>query len=360
MPIAREVDHIVVGQGLAGSCLALELLRRGKKILVFDEPEKNRASSVAAGLFNPITGKRMTKSWKAEKLFPELFRFYRAAEKVLGQKFLHEMPIYRPFISVEEQNEWMAQSENPTVKPFVKKIFASAVYEQAVNPFGGILIDQSGYLDVNTFMDAVRTYLKKADAYTDSRFAAAQIGTNERAVNYQNITATSVVFCEGINAAKNPFFNWLPIRPLKGETLTISMDQKPEVVFNRGVYLVPTSHDESFIIGATYQANDDTQGISVEAKIELEGKLKELIKMQYYITHQNWGIRPTTPDRKPILGVHPSHKNLVVFNGLGTKGVSLAPYFSAHLADWMEGKAEIQNEVNIQRFKALYSKLSSL
>jgi len=358
--IAKKVDHIIVGQGLAGSCLALELLERGKKIFVFDEPEKNRASAVAAGLFNPITGKRMTKSWRAEKLFPALFRYYKDAEKILEKKFFHEIPIYRPFISVEEQNEWMAQSENPSIKPFIKKIFASAAYEQAINLFGGILIDQSGYLDVNLFMDSVRTYLKKADAYSDSSFDTTQIEVNDESVAYKDLAAASIIFCEGVNATGNPFFNWLPIRPLKGETLTVSMGQIPAVIFNRGVYLVPTSQDKSFIVGATYQANDDAEGISVEAKTELEGKLKELIKMEYHLTHQNWGIRPTTPDRKPILGAHPLHKNLVVFNGLGTKGVSLAPYFSEQLADWMEGKTEIQNEVNIQRFKALYSKLSSL
>ncbi|HTH57948.1 MAG TPA: FAD-dependent oxidoreductase [Cyclobacteriaceae bacterium] len=360
MPITKKINHIIVGQGLAGSCLALELFKRGKEIRIFDLPEENRASSVAAGLFNPITGNRMTKSWSAEKMFPALFQFYREAERRLERKFLYEEPIYRPFISVEEQNEWMAQSENPAVKPFVKEVFTSAAYEQAVNPFGGIVINQSGYLDVNAFMEAVRVELKKKDAYSNALFDPTQIKIKNNAIEYAHLTATSIVFCEGVRAAQNPFFHWLPIRPLKGETITISLDQRPEAIFNRGVYLVPTSKDNSFIVGATYQGNDDTPVITAAAKAELEEKLKGLITMQYQVTHQSWGIRPTTPDRKPILGAHPLYKNLVVFNGLGTKGVSLAPYFSALLADWFEGRAEIQNEVNIQRFKPLYSKLSSL
>lgn len=354
------VDHIIVGQGLAGSCLALQLLRRGKKLLVFDEPTKNRASSVAAGLFNPITGKRMSQSWKAEKLFSELLRFYAAAEEILERKFLYEKPIYRPFISAEEQNEWMSQSESPSVDLFVKKISTAADYEQVVNPFGGILINQSGYLDVKAFMEAVRSHLKRANAYADVFFDTTQVEINTGSIVYNNASASSVIFCEGINATKNPFFQWLPIRPVKGETITVSIDQNRAAIFNRGVYLVPTLPDKSFIIGATYQPNNDSEGTSEEGKIELEEKLRGLIKMPYRVTHQNWGIRPTTPDRRPILGAHPDHKNLVIFNGLGTKGVSLAPYFSAHLADWIEGKTEIQSEVNIQRFKALYSKLSSL
>jgi glycine/D-amino acid oxidase-like deaminating enzyme len=74
------------------------------------------------------------------------------------------------------------------------------------------------------------------------------------------------------------------------------------------------------------------------------------------VVAQEWGIRPTTIDRRPIIGCHPLYKNLVIFNGLGTKGVSLAPYFSAQVAQWLEGKGEILKEVNIKRFNALYSK----
>src|SRR6185369_14016662 len=103
MSMNREVDYIIVGQGLAGSALAIELLRRGKKIAVFDEPEKNRSSIVAAGLFNPITGRVMTKTWKADVLFPHLIAFYSGTEKVLGGRFFYPMPLYRPFISVQEQ-----------------------------------------------------------------------------------------------------------------------------------------------------------------------------------------------------------------------------------------------------------------
>lgn len=298
----------------------------------------------------------MTKSWRADELFPHLFRFYNAAEKRLDRRLLYEAPVYRPFLSAEEQNEWMTLSESPSVRSFVKEIFTSPKYPQVYDPFGGILIEQSGYLDVNAFMEGVRNLLKKEGSFSDTFFDPSRLDIDSDLIGYDNYIATSVIFCEGMNVSRNPFFHWLPVRPLKGETITVSIGQTPEAIFNRGVYLVPTSRDKTFIVGATYQPNDYSQDASAQAKTELEGKLKELIKMDYHVTHQNWGIRPSTPDRRPILGAHPLHKNLVVFNGLGTKGVSLAPYFSAHLADWIEGKTEIQNEVNIQRFKALYSK----
>jgi glycine oxidase len=81
-----------------------------------------------------------------------------------------------------------------------------------------------------------------------------------------------------------------------------------------------------------------------------------LLKVPYKIISQDWGFRPTTPDRRPILGCLHGSENVVIFNGLGTKGVSLAPYFSGQLMDWLLGETEIQSEVNINRFKSLFSK----
>jgi glycine/D-amino acid oxidase-like deaminating enzyme len=77
-----------------------------------------------------------------------------------------------------------------------------------------------------------------------------------------------------------------------------------------------------------------------EARMELDQKLMELIIIPYRVTAQDWGFRPTTPDRRPILGSMPDSENVVIFNGLGTKGVSLAPYFSAQLCDWLIGSGQ--------------------
>jgi len=323
-------------------------------------PENNRASAVAAGLFNPITGKFLKQSWMAEKLFPSLFRFYRDAEELMSQRFFYPMPIYRPFISIEEQNEWMAQSESSSLRKFISKIYTSHAFNSRVNDaFGGVVTESSGYLDTVTFMRATRYFLISKNAYLASRFSFNMAIIQKDKIIYDNIEATKIIFCDGIALRANPYFNWVPVHALKGETLTISLQETPEVIFNRGVYIVPSHAEKSFIVGATYNPNDSTQNVSVLARNEMEEKLKDLIKIPFTINHQNWGMRPTSPDRKPIIGPHPEFGNLIIFNGLGTKGVSLAPYFSDLLAVWLEGQGEIIPEVNIERFKSLYSKFSS-
>ena len=65
------------------------------------------------------------------------------------------------------------------------------------------------------------------------------------------------------------------------------------------------------------------------------------------------GVRPSSNDRRPILGAHPQQKNIYIFNGLGAKGVMLAPYFAQQLgANITAGKA-IDKEASVERYYRL-------
>jgi glycine oxidase len=341
-------DYIIVGQGLAGSCLALQLLKHGKRILVIDRYDEHSATQVAAGLFNPITGRLMTKTWKADVLFPYLHEFYRDAEQFTDERFFYPMPLYRPFISVEEQNEWMGKSTNAELTKYIGKVHITPIDHALVrNKFGGLSLKQCGYLDTAKFTQAVRNVMVKQASLLEEFFDESALTFTSRGVEYGGYRASKIIFCQGVQSLAGKLFSWLPIRPLKGETLSIQTDHIISSIYNRGVYVVPGI----WKVGATYQANDLTPAVTDRARLELTEKLDELITFPYEITTQSWGMRPTTPDRKPILGPHPNHQEVVIFNGLGTKGVSLAPYFSGVLAAWLENKAPINKEVDIERYK---------
>ncbi len=341
-------DYIIVGQGLAGSCLALQLLNRGKKILVIDRQHENAATQVAAGLFNPITGQKVVKTWMADTLFPYLHEFYRQAESLTRNTFFHPMTLYSPFVSVHEQNEWMGKSIDPSLSEYVEAVHTSAIAEKYVrNEFGGLLLKQCGYLNTITFSEAVRQYVKQNGSLLEDDFREDDLVMAGDSVRYGDYNAQKIIFCQGELARMGKAFSWVPIRPLKGETLTIKTSVQISKIYNRGVYVVPTI----WKVGATYQLGDTTRTITNEALLELKEKLRELIAFPYEVIHQSWGMRPTTTDRRPILGAHPNNPLLVIFNGLGTKGVSLAPYFSNVLAEWLEKSTPINKEVDIQRYK---------
>jgi len=105
-------------------------------------------------------------------------------------------------------------------------------------------------------------------------------------------------------------------------------------------------------MGSTYN-HDETEGNTLRGRDEILERAMKLFRNRFEIVGESWGHRPTTPDRRPLLGCHPDLKNICIFNGLGTKGVSLAPFFAVQLANWMEGEGVLFQEVNIERCYSL-------
>lgn len=345
------LDYIIVGQGLAGSAVALQLLKLKKKILVIDEQGANAASRVAAGMFNPIIGKNDMKTWMADEIFPYLHQFYKEAEVLTRQKFLHSMPVYKPFTSAAEQNDWMGKSSDQAYSKFIDTVFSTSHFANMVNdPFGGLQLKQTGYLNTRVYLAAVSEYLQNRQSFLKQHFAIENLKIAEDHVSYAGWRASKIIFCQGTEGLNNKWFQALPINPLKGETLTIKTSWTKDVILNRGVYMVLGDEPGKFKVGATYSKVDNFPGTTQVARQELQQKLQELLMIPFEIQDQSWGFRPTTPDRRPLLGSHPQFEQLIIFNGLGTKGVSLAPYFSEVLVRWLENKEPLDKRVSVTRY----------
>ncbi len=353
--MTKQIDFIIVGLGLAGACLALQLLKRGKRIMVYDLPGQNRASSIAAGLFNPVTGKRVVKTWKADEVFQYLFDFYTEAEKKLDVKFFHPTSLYMPFRSIEEQNDWMSRSNDPAFVKYVESIKTSSTFSDEVkDPLGGILLSSCGYIDSNVLLESLRALLTEKESYREERWDDEKLIVGDDKIVYCDLKADKIIYCTGIHMLQSKYFTSLPLKPLKGEVITISTRARLHRMYNRGVYVIE-SNSNMYKVGATYDLTNLTERITTSGRDELETKTNELLNVPFEIAHQDWGIRPSTIDRRPLLGEHPEMKNILIFNGLGTKGVSLAPYFSGQLTEHLLGKGKLDQEANINRVKSLYS-----
>lgn len=342
------VDFLIVGQGIAGSVLALQLLKRGQRILVINNSKANRASSAAAGIYNPITGREMVKTWCAEDLFPYLTHFYQEAAQTLGSKFLHPMPIFRPFLTAQERSEWLTRAMKKDYTAFVAKVVGAAYHrENMLCQHGGIVLKQSGYLDVKSFLKATRAYLEARDAYLEADFLYDHIRFGKH-VSYQNIKACQVIFCEGPQATQNPFFSMLPFRLVKGELIVVALHQPLEVIYNRRVFVLPQVANQA-VVGATYDRQDLSLRLTEKARQILEERLRSTFSLAYTVREQRAGIRPATFDRRPLIGLHPRHPQIGIFNGLGTKGVSLAPYFAKKFVEHLLQQKELPLAVQMSR-----------
>jgi glycine oxidase len=348
-------DFIVVGHGIAGATLAYTLRKQGQQVLVIDEPKANSASRVAAGLVNPVAGKRFAKSWLVDTLLPFANAFYDELEARFQKQLFFHKPIYKIFSTIEEQNNWMAKSAGDTWSEYIggtytKSTGADEVHDQ----YGGIMIKQGGYLLVADTLDLLLQDLQQNGALLPERFEIDQLQLTEQGVTYKNIEANHLVFCEGWQVVGNPYFKWLPLQPTKGEVLEVQTeDFIPECIYNKAVYVVPVGEGR-FKIGATYNWRQPDELPTPEGKAELSERFEQITPHAYRVKDHWAGIRPAVRDRRPLIGRHPEHAQLSVFNGMGSKGVLMAPYLAAMFAKVLTEEAEMLTDVHISRYFSLY------
>ncbi|MDN3202844.1 NAD(P)/FAD-dependent oxidoreductase [Algoriphagus sediminis] len=343
-----KVDFLLIGQGLAGSILAYRLIKKGKKVRVFDTPKKNLSSRVAAGLYNPITGRKMLKTWRADDLFPEIEQFYSELETETKTSFLERTAIYRPFLTIEEQNEWMGKSAELNFQPYVEKVLKKSLNSSINDPFGGILLKNCGWLDTKKFLDAMSCWL--GDQLIQDEFEESNLQRIEDGWKYENFESSALIYCNGIGAMNSSFFSYLPFAPSKGEILEVRQGYDPNLIINRGVFRVGLGEGK-FRVGSTYTHHDLEKGPTEKSKNELIRRLGDLMNepLVEIIGHKH-GIRPATRDRKPFLGKHPKEEGVYSFNGFGAKGVSLIPYFSKIMIDYIIENKRLDKEIDIERY----------
>ncbi len=348
-----KYDYLIIGQGLAGSIIAYQLLKRGKSIAIIDDRKVNTSSTVAVGLVNPFTGPKMVKSWKTEQITPFLEQFYKEAEQTTNTLFFTKRTIYRPFLSIEELNDWDGRSSQPDYKKFINKICSKNTHSSHIyDPYGGVEIN--GYvLNVRSFIGAFYQYLAANTIYIEERFDEERLEIMDSEIRYNEIKANKIIFCSGYQMQKSKYFEWLPLAPVKGEILHLKLQQNFKTIYNRSGFIIPQGNG-LFMAGSTYNRSELTEKPTESGKNEITKKLEALLKVKYEIVKHEVGIRPGTKTRKPLVGIHPIHKRLITFNGLGTKGVSIAPYFGNQLVKCLEEGNILDEEVDIKKYYSLY------
>jgi len=330
---------LIIGLGIAGATLSRVLLQHGYQVHVVDEAAATNASKVAAGLFNPITGRKLVKTWMADQLFPELHQFYQAWQQALQSRFFMPERIYVPFDSQEKQNDWLAKSADPAYQPYIAKFDRGAAYEKYLRGnFGGMLIEQSGHVEIPALLSAHKQLLQAKGAYSAAKFHEKELIQQAGGIRWRDVVARKVIFCNGAAATKSTLWGWLPFRPVKGELLEVTFEDWPiRHIVNRGCWVLPWQNGR-YKVGATYENRYTDTLPSEKGREQVEEKLRALVKVPYRV-HQHWaGIRPATYDRRPFVGLHPFAPKMAIFNGLGAKGVSLAPYMAKQLLGTLMGK----------------------
>ncbi len=343
-------DYFIVGQGIAGSVLALQLIEKGYTVCVINNSTLSKSSYVAAGIWNPVVFKRLTKSWMADDIIPSLNDFYKKSEILFNTSLITYRNIIKPFTEKQEELLWLKKSETEN-NYLQNSVFENyqLTHEIKISSYSNVL--EAGNINLHEFLNQTKKYLIDNFSYLDEEFLFSDLEITDEKIKYKNFYANRIIFCEGHLISKNPYFNWLPFKPAKGEVLTIYCENLnlENDILNKGKFIMPLGNN-TYKFGATYEWTNFNDEPTEKGLSELEEKLKTLINLPYTILKHEAGVRPSVIDRRPVIGCHPKFKNIFVFNGLGTKGVMLAPYFANQFVENLKNGTKLQVDVDISRF----------
>lgn len=343
--------YCILGQGLAGTILAFRLKSSGIPFKIIDNGFKNSSSIVAAGLWNPIVFRRINKSYMADEFLGELEIFYPEIEKLLGVTFYHPIKIGRVHASKWERDTWFEKLDLPMYRKYLTEDVPdwnpSAFAEM---PYGSNLVDKCGHLDTEMFLHASRKYFIMENELIEADILLPKTSEELDSWTFSDLKFEKIIDCRGYSSADSPWWRYLPFGLTKGETLTVkcpNLDLRS--VFNSGFFVLPLG-EEVFKVGATFNWDEPTPERTEKGKNELVQKFQNAIKLPFEILDHQAGVRPTVQDRRPLFGKHPLADNLYIFNGLGAKGVMMAPYFSTIFVDFLESEKPLPEDADISRF----------
>jgi glycine oxidase len=345
----QAVDYLIVGQGLAGTVFAALLLERGRSFIVVDDQHRSAASKAAAGIINPITGKRLNRPALIGELLKEAFSTYPRIEQLLGVDLFARRDVLRLFVDEEEQQRWDTKRQLPEYERYVNSAIPEVPLNLA-NLYGAFEITVAAQLDIRQLIRRFRSVLKRKNQLLETPFEYDRIQISSAAVDWREIRAQYVVFCEGYRMSENPYFNAIQINPAKGEVLTLKAPEfcDPRIV-QRGKWIFRSLSGE-LLAGTTYSWDRFDETPTSEARLEICGGIQNFCGFDFEIEDQRAGVRAVTKvDNRPIVGVHPKWPRLAILNGFGSKGALQVPFSARQLLENLERNEYLHSEIAVCR-----------
>lgn len=350
-----QTGLLIVGQGICGTLLSWWLHKEGKPFVVIDDGAENTSSKVAAGIINPVTGRRYVRTWMIEELLDFAQSTYAELSTHLDAVLLYQRNVIDFFPSPQMRNAFVERiGENDT---YLRAYPDQNRFNEFFNyDFGCGEIEPAYSVNLPLLLSGWREKLNEMKALREEKFDVQECEVKNDGVQYRDISAEKIIFCDGISAMQNPWFSLLPFSAIKGEALVIECRDIPtDHVFKKGMMLTPLQERDIFWVGSSYQWEFENTGPSEAFLTATKNVLNNWLKKPFKILQHKAAVRPATVERRPFVGFHPNHSNVGILNGMGTKGASLAPFFAHQLAQHIVHGSPLTPEADVKRFSRILS-----
>lgn len=345
-----QVDFLLIGQGICGTFLSWYLSKAGFSLRVIDEQQPNTASVTAAGIINPITGRRIVKTWMIEEVLPFAKQQYDNIGSELQITAIEQKNIIDFFPTAQMRQAFLDRYDRDT--QFLALPQNENDWREYFNyDLGYGMVDPCYLVNLQELLSAYRKLLRAQGLLVEEKLDASLLQISGDAIRYGDISASKIIFCDGIASASGPWFRNLPFAPNKGEMLLIESEKIPATnIFKRGMNLVPWK-EGVFWVGSSYEWDFEHDRPTDQFRERTEAGLKQWLKTPFKVLDHRASIRPATLERRPFVGFHPQYPAIGILNGMGTKGCSLAPYFAQQLVEHIRDRSPLNPEADVKRFQ---------
>jgi glycine oxidase len=327
-------DIIIVGAGIIGLSLALELRERGASVTVMDRGlPGHEASSAAAGMLaaaDPETPAALRDfALESARMYPEFVGRLEALSgsnvdfRSQGTIILQDLNEHRQFPSPCRS---LTATEVAAMEPALKSD-GNAAYWLAEDSIDPVLLMKAAVRAAEINGVKILSHSKVSEL----RSVEGQVevsGCNLR------LSAKIAVDCRGA-------WSGAPVVPKKGQMLYLHPRRQgilQYVVRAPGAYIVPRSSGR-ILVGTTVEDagfDKSVEAATIEQLHHAAGKY--VPELSSASVSESWaGLRPGTPDELPIMG--PSQTpGVFIASGHFRNGILLAPMTASVMADLVEGK----------------------